>query len=1166
MKKILFSAAAIFTAAVFGASALDKGGVTFDFKKISDGLFKPAVVARNANLVTNADGKLKDAPKDPLRWQANYCYLHTRAIPAKDPRHARTRKTVKWEQKNGVFTVYKPEELKSFIPPKVLSSTSGGWRKTVNLPHDKGGLYEISFQYKGKLTSSGAAYLLVSGNTEAAGRWWKGKQKYFKVFRISLANNFQNYKNALLLPAEIKSIELVLRIDGTGFLSFRNLAVTAQNAEKSSEKLTLQLSPMGRLDHTFALAQNLPGTITYVWKRNCAPKDLKLKKPVLVMVLPKEIKFHDAALLKLLSCKERAEGIEYRVDLTPWKERPAVMGSFDGYLRMGMLISTQAASGTKLSQGKAWVEDQGERVSNIIDINYTIIPQFKAAKPEIFMPGFYSGGIYMNYKTPDLLAECAKLYDASGVRWIISGHKSAYKIWRKAGVKYITPELYYIANGFRVGPSEGRPEADKYRFIGDQYKSEMARSTCPAAVYEKRPFFLKSTVPYIKRELAGADGLWANWEPYYYAGRGCFCDTCRKKFAKFAGVSEEQMKKEWPQELAVNRKYYKQAVKFRSLEHAKLMNTLNEVITAATGGKGKSLGFIPGVQVDNMSSTWRQNGFDKETHPIDYAGSFDWIDPWGPYAYWYSHNPYVYNKGFNLRTYLKAKDVRAAVNKDYKKAPKLLAFPHGMQGNDWVTQPESLTLEMLSFLFNRWEGATVYAYPKGYDARYWKAFADAADIAAKYDKYVFRGKCADSKVELVPQAPYAAPTAVVEPLLGTYTYQNMLQYNAYEMNGALIVAAFNFWRDGEVFFTLKVKGLSPEVRYTVKKAGFRFTNGSGKAFTGRELAQGVTLHAGAVRCAVYEIAPEKAADKKLALFTASEMKKAQKDALPSLLRAKAADEKYEKINGLRESKLEDITHDGISCKADNKNKMLLFTSGGNSAEFFAGASCVGHWSVNGKKVIHGGKVSGVGAVALWSPSLQLARNFTVLSQKKIKGGIEVVTERRLIDRDHPAVSGLIIRQTLRFTDNLRKITVDSSVINDAERTVSFGIRYNIMPASPALDKGFTRISSKGKSLEFKRDMCRRLFTTGIDKFYEKTVRQLFNISMPDQVIDAKEFVFGAPGVKAKLAVKPEASLAGVAVWDAGNQVAGTFEPCFKYIELGPGGKSFNFSAVMTVEK
>jgi hypothetical protein len=273
MKQILFTAAIALSAAVSGAPALDKGGVTFDFRKISAGLFKPAEVAKDANLVTNPDGKLADDPKDPLRWQPTYCYIHSNAIPDKDPRRAKTRQTVRWEKKEGVFTVVKPEELKSFLSPKLLGSTSGGWRKPVNLPHAKGGVYEISFQYKGKLTSAGAAYLLVSGFTETAGQWWKGKQPFFKVFRIALSEDYQNYKNALMLPPGVKSVELVPRIDGTGFLSIRNLAVTAKSAAKVSEKITLLLSPMGRLDHTFALAQKLPGTLTCVWKRNCWEAD-----------------------------------------------------------------------------------------------------------------------------------------------------------------------------------------------------------------------------------------------------------------------------------------------------------------------------------------------------------------------------------------------------------------------------------------------------------------------------------------------------------------------------------------------------------------------------------------------------------------------------------------------------------------------------------------------------------------------------------------------------------------------------------------------------------------------------------------------------------------------------------------------------------------------------
>ena len=80
---------------------------------------------------------------------------------------------VKWSVKDGVFTVVKPAELKKILPLTVVRSTSGAWRKAVNLPDDKGGLYNVSFQYKGTLDGPGGACLIVQGFTEPAGKWWK---------------------------------------------------------------------------------------------------------------------------------------------------------------------------------------------------------------------------------------------------------------------------------------------------------------------------------------------------------------------------------------------------------------------------------------------------------------------------------------------------------------------------------------------------------------------------------------------------------------------------------------------------------------------------------------------------------------------------------------------------------------------------------------------------------------------------------------------------------------------------------------------------------------------------------------------------------------------------------------------------------------------------------
>ena len=1169
MKRSLAMAGLLLGTMLAGAG-LDKGGVTFDFRKISAGLFKPAqAVAQADNLVTNADGKAALNPKDNLRWQGNYCYLHTREIADKDPRRAQVRKMVKWTIEDGVFKVVKPAQLNDILPVKVVKSTSGGWRKAVNLPDDKGGRYILTFQYRATVKGAGGCCLIVSGYTERAGKWWKAKEKLFKIYSLRPSSEWQNYRNEILIPPGLKSLQIVWRIDGVGSLDFRTPALVAASGKGTAEKLNLRLSPMASLDQTFALAQGIPGTMVFVWKRNGAPAEAKLVKPELVAVLPKEITYYESAGLKLLSKKEVTGGIEYRIDLRGRRERPALMESYDFYLRHSLLISTQAAPGAKLADGSAWVEENGVRLSNVEKVKFKVIPAFKAAKAQYYMPGIYMGGIYCNY-TGDNMAVCAQMYDAAGVRWIVGGQNSAFPAWRKAGVKYITPELFFIANGFRVGIPKGRPEADKYRAIGTHNLAEFERSTCPAAVYEKRPFYMNSTVPYINKSLAGADGLWANWEPYGYAGRGCFCDTCRKKFAKFVGVSEEQMKKEWPQELAMGRKYYKQAVRFRSLEHAKLMHTVNEAVTAATGGE-KSLGFIPGVQVDNMSSTWRQNGFDKETHPIDYAGKFRWIDPWGPYAFWNSFTPFVYSKSFNLRTFVKARDVREAVNKDYApNPPKLLAFPHGLQGSDWVTQPESMAIELLGFMFNGWEASTVYAFPKGYDARYWKAFADASDIAARYDKYVFTGKRIDGRVTLTPLQPYAADTAILEGLLGTHKTWSMLQHTAYQLKDTVIVAAFNFWRDGEVFFKCQVKGLEPKVRYTVKHhaaatGSTRFVRKDGSSFTGADLEKGVMLHAGAVRCVVYEIAPEKLADKKIYALDAAAMAKFREEARPALLKAKAADEQYEKLYGIKESKLEDIANAGIVCKADPKANTLTFTSGKNTAVMNVPTFLIKDWTTAAGAVITGNRQSGVGAVAFWLPSCQIRSGFAVTAQKKIPGGLEITGEKRMLDRDNPSLAGLTIRQTFKITDNLKKIAVNTVLVNESDRNLTFGVRYNLIPAPPGTKGGFTQVTVNGKLTDFKRDFSRKIFSTGTDKQYETAVRKLFSVKSETSKIDAGPVYFRKPGLTVKLLLEPKAAFAGAAVWDSGRQAAGTFEPCFKFLDLGPGGKSFAFSSVMSIE-
>ena len=72
MKKEILMAAVVLSAVTAAAAPLDKGGVTFDLKKCSAELFKPAKeVPQSENLITNADGKLAEKASDHLRWRGS---------------------------------------------------------------------------------------------------------------------------------------------------------------------------------------------------------------------------------------------------------------------------------------------------------------------------------------------------------------------------------------------------------------------------------------------------------------------------------------------------------------------------------------------------------------------------------------------------------------------------------------------------------------------------------------------------------------------------------------------------------------------------------------------------------------------------------------------------------------------------------------------------------------------------------------------------------------------------------------------------------------------------------------------------------------------------------------------------------------------------------------
>lgn len=1158
MKKSCFLICTGFFSILLPLFALDPGGVTFDFQKISDTRFASPVNQGGCNLIQNGNLVQPESPDDPFRWNSSYCHVHSAAVPASSPIRQNVKKAVRWEIRSGTATIVKSPELLQYCggDKKIACNVSGGFSKAVRLAQTSGGTYCLKFNYNMNHSLGEKGYAIISffekpENRRLANLQPKGKLQIYHLG--DTGGNWNLFSREFTVPAGINYLSIVIRIDGIGTLRFKDVSLTEI---RRPEKITLKLSPHGFLDHTFAVSRNQPAVMCFVWKKNTDDRYLA-KDLEFVLTLPAGYEFRGTVFAEPSSIrigKKTDGGSEVRFRINPSLSGYLPGKNFNFYLRMPFLVVSDAPAGT---QGRAvlCVRHQDKVVSNLEEIKLRTIPPIHVKfRPSRYYSGIYIGGVYLNF--PELEADTlfAGLMRAAGVQWIVASPLQREKLWRENGIVYITPENFWVANGFRIGLPEGRPEADKYRYIGNA-EFNLDRATCPAAVYEEREYFLNNTKKMIRKSLAGCDGLWANWEPYMFSGKGCMCDTCRANFARFVNVPLEQMKKEWPSELGRGKKYYEKIVRFRSLEHAKVVKTIHKAVVEASGGE-KSLGFIPGIAWSEMASSWHTLNPAPEVQASDYASSLRWINPWGPYPCWDTQQPFGYNKKDMLSCFLAARDVREQVNRDYPagKRPQLMSFPHGLQISDWVLQPENLTLEMNSFFFNGFDSTIVYAFPKGYDNRYWAAFADAVNTAGKYEDYVMDGERIDRTVSLIPVPEYAAPSATVTNALPDCRNVSMLQLAAYRLGDRRIAAVFNFWEKGEAFFTFRLAGLEPKRNYTVICGGDQFVPDEKRSvYTGAELENGILLHAGAARCAVYEIMPAGANVPVTMKWSARKVNQLYQKRRAELAEEAEIDRKFEALNNPRDIALKDMTSDGISCKVNTQKQTMTFASRKNSVVLAAREMSILDWRIDGRKLIAGNPVSGFGTAVFWEPSWQPQGAYRVVKQEKIKGGFRIVGEMYVTSSAQPHLEALNVRQTWEITDLCRKISLKTALenvsANEAPRIHALALRYHCFPVAPARENGCAEIPSNREFLRYVRNFRQALFSTG-DGYFESTVGKIFRVSEQVRRISAPSVVFAAPGFpRMRVTLSPAKEFAGFAVWDSPKQFCATFEPCFKKVIL-----------------
>ena len=1133
------------SAVICAAVEFDRGGSVMDFQAIS-----AARVQKSSNGAENLFGK----------WIPGTVWMHS---PRKEAQ-ALLRKAkpfVKFKEentKNGILLkIDKPIDMEK-VAGDYSQNISASWLQKVTLPDAEGGEYILTFRSKGGALGKSSSAMVVIVTKTAKG-YGKNIVKSFPLTKQFHANRF-----SISFPAGVMGIELYMRLNGCGSLEVENPVLSRQ---VQTYPVEATLFPHGMLDHTYVLTQNDPSVVAFVLKRNIPVSALKLKSPVLKVKLPAEVKFLEApAPLKFL----RNEGNVYYFDASHWNYRLRRYDGYESYMKLALLVTTKAPAGTRLDAGEFCLMDQGKVISAPSRIQFRIEPQIPAVrKTSLFYTGYQPMGLYLNFKNVANRELFAAFSGKTGFRWITHNFEHDFvKQLRAHGTELITPELYWLANGYRI--CQKKPDYAKFKSIGKSTSFDVNNATCPAAIYNKTDFYKNTFIPFLKENLAGKDGVIANWEPYMFHGQGCFCDTCRDEFAVYMKMSKEQVQKIWPKELTINGKYHAQGVRFRSLQHAKMVKVIQEAVNQATTGKA---GFVPEiVWITCADTTERANGSSAEHDPVDYADSLTYIDPWGPYTGWKAMETYNYVKAENLATYIAAKKVSSFMKKRFgKKCPRLVALPHGLQGNFWVTTPEAMAMEVTGFFVQGFRAAVLYLFPQGYDNRYWTVLAKNNDLIAAHEDAVINGEKVTSQVSVEPVTPYPAPKKRIIPrYLPDHPEEPLLQYEAFRKGDAIVVAAGNYWSRGDVFFRMKVAGLKSAGKYMVSEvAGKRiYSPDKGRCFTGAELQKGILLHAGALRWAFFRIEPAGKDNVAFENVKQNEVRTAMKKHLPEIRKQAAKDAELDALEDAeyQKAELRTLVNGALKCTALSKGdaQSLHFTSGKNSVLLDVSQGIVRSWNVRNKELINS-----FGIPIFWKPAVSESARYRVTKQDVTPDGMIVTMERLFTSKNDAALEHLLVRHTVKVSRDLEKLTIKTALIDGHNSETggggfTLGFRYQCFPSNIGFG-GKIRMISGGKEYIYSRNMKRNVFAVGMTES-AKIMKKLFACVDDPVLIDRSCAILEyGNALKVRLTAYPEKQFAGYAVWDTPNLKHPTFEPFFHPVPVTPG-KPAEFGLELKVER
>lgn len=821
MKATWAFGAAAFAAALAGcnptdglpSASLDRGGVSFDLQKLSDERFK----VKDGGLTAEC----------------------ARRSAAESPRQLALRLETKtfWKDRHGLAFRYRCRITKPGTDPKVTFVIGG------SVKDGTGAFVKSQGDWATKIRETGNAWAVY----------------YVPDTGIRSTTDYCELRvdfNESLGSFEMKDIQ--------------SLPWEKKPAAQDPKKFDLEARILG-LDSfktDFHLARGLAMGIGYDWRVLDPKRKYANDKWEIELKVPAGVTFVSPCgavknSIAITAAPDGSSVVRYRQE-AGWAPNPS---GWKGWRNPAVYIKSDLPVGTRPGKIVFTPYYDGHAAAAPVETDLVLVEPFTArAVPKRYYNGINFFGPRTELTVPGTLGEFVKTILAAGIRAESCTWRLAEEYHRQEPGFKAFCSAYFISNGFFINshPLEVEKRLANERFVCDDptYKPDLiGKLTCPVAIYEEGPYFKNVVLPGLKREYQNmrSAGFRANWEPNPFFGHGCMCDRCRAAFAAYMKIPEAEIAKDWPGSVTPTGRYSQVVMKFRAKEHAKLVRTLQKHMLKTFGPESE--GFVTDIVWTALTGqTWECPRYG-EIAAEEYAGDLKTVCPWGPYAWWDTSVPYFREKRLPIASWEAARTIRAYVDGLYgERAPKLQACPHGRQAtnwSDWEGQPEWTEMALDAYFFNRWQGSIVNFVPMGYDARWFQALADATTRAGLYEDYVWDGKRVDGLVTAEPVPEYAAPCTMVTAYLPKSRDVSPLCTAAYDLNGARIVAALNFWEEGEAFFTLKCRGLEKGRAYTVlsDRRTFWTKADGGCDWTAEELERGIFVQVGAARTKVFEIRP-----------------------------------------------------------------------------------------------------------------------------------------------------------------------------------------------------------------------------------------------------------------------------------------------------------------------